>query len=103
MAVRDFRASGRHGQAEGAYRSDAFGQRGGRIKHPLGTIWWVVSCVEDISEDEMWRRLQDPAYAEVMRVAQETLDAELRGRCRGPSSALVKTCPTTPRFETELS
>lgn len=68
---------------------DAFGQRGGRIKDPFGNIWWVVAHVEDVSEEEMWKRLRDPAYAEVMRVAQETFDAELGGR--GRSSAPVRT------------
>jgi uncharacterized glyoxalase superfamily protein PhnB len=70
---------------------DAFGQRGGRIKDPFGNIWWVVSCVEDVPEDEMWKRLQDPAYAEAMHVAQSTLDAELSGRRHGRSSAPVIT------------
>ncbi|MEU3983746.1 VOC family protein [Streptomyces sp. NPDC026672] len=70
---------------------DAFGQRGGRIKDPFGNIWWVVGRVEDVSEGEMWKRLQDPVYAEVMRVAQETLDAELSGRDHGRSSAPVRT------------
>ncbi|MFJ4950465.1 VOC family protein [Streptomyces sp. NPDC088760] len=69
--------------------SDAFGQRGGRVKDPFGTIWWVVSRVEEVTEDEMWKRLQEPVYAEVMRVAQETLDAELSGRDHGRSSAPV--------------
>jgi uncharacterized glyoxalase superfamily protein PhnB len=71
--------------------NDAFGQRGGRIKDPFGNIWWVVSCMEDVPEDEMWKRLQDPAYADAMRVAQETLDAELSGRGHGRSSAPVRT------------
>ncbi|MFJ9388468.1 VOC family protein [Nocardioides sp. NPDC101246] len=65
----------------------AFGQRGGRIKDPFGNIWWVVSHVEDVSEDVMWQRLQEPAYAEQMRTAQETLDAELSGRTQRRSSA----------------
>lgn len=65
----------------------AFGQRGGRIKDPFGNVWWVVSQVEDVPEDVMWQRLQDPVYAEQMRVAQETLDAELSGRAQGRSSA----------------
>lgn len=69
---------------------DAFGQRGGRVKDPFGNIWWVVSCVEYVSEEEAWKRLQDPAYAEGMRVAQETLDVELSGRRHGRSSAPVK-------------
>ncbi|MFC8797647.1 VOC family protein [Promicromonospora sp. NPDC057138] len=68
---------------------NAFGQRGGRIKDPFGNIWWVISHVEDVPEDVMWQRLQEPAYAEGMRVAQETLDAELSGRQEGRSSAPV--------------
>ncbi|POX60496.1 glyoxalase [Streptomyces sp. Ru62] len=70
---------------------DAFGQRGGRIKDPFGNIWWVISRVEDVSDEEMWKRLQDPVYAEVMRVAQETLDTELSGRDHGRSSPPVRT------------
>jgi PhnB protein len=72
---------------------DAFGQRGGRIKDPFGNIWWVVSRVEDVTEDQMWNRLQDPVYARAMRVAQETLDAELSGRGRGSGSAPVRQPP----------
>ncbi|MFF0081375.1 VOC family protein [Streptomyces canus] len=69
----------------------AFGQRGGRIKDPFGNIWWVVAHVEDVPEEEMWKRLQEPVYAEAMRVAQETFDAEMTGRGSGRSSAPVRT------------
>lgn len=69
---------------------NAFGQRGGRIKDPFGNIWWVVSHVEDVAEDVMWQRLQQPEYADQMRVAQETLDAELSGRAQGRSSAPMR-------------
>lgn len=65
----------------------AFGQRGGRIKDPFGNIWWVVSHIEDVAEDVMWQRLQEPAYADQMRIAQETLDAELSAGTRRRSSA----------------
>ncbi|GIE93348.1 VOC family protein [Paractinoplanes rishiriensis] len=68
---------------------NAFGQRGGRVRDPFGNIWWVVSHVEDVPENEVWRRLQEPRYAESMKVAQETLDAELSGRAEGRSSAPV--------------
>ncbi|MFI7012604.1 VOC family protein [Streptomyces sp. NPDC050145] len=67
--------------------NDAFGQRGGRIKDPFGNIWWVMSRVEELAENEMRARLQQPEYADAMRVAQETLDAELSGRSEGRSSA----------------
>lgn len=69
-----------------ALADNAFGQRGGRIKDPFGNIWWVVSHVEDVPEGEMWERLQQPAYAASMRIAQETLDRELSGRSTGRSS-----------------
>lgn len=85
------RAVAAGGRVVTAVADSAFGQRGGRIKDPFGNIWWVVSCVEEVSEDEMWRRLQDPVYAKTMRVAQETLDAELSGRGHGHSSAPVRT------------
>ncbi|NYI03467.1 VOC family protein [Allostreptomyces psammosilenae] len=73
-----------------ALADNAFGQRGGRIRDPFGNIWWVTSHVEDVPEEEMWKRLADPVYAEGMRVAQETLDAELSGRRHGRSSAPVR-------------
>ncbi|MFI6696034.1 VOC family protein [Streptomyces sp. NPDC050433] len=79
------------GQVVTPLADDAFGQRGGRVTDPFGNIWWVVSRVEDVSEDLMWKRLQDPVYAEVMRVAQATLDAELSGRRHGRASAPVET------------
>ncbi|WP_427924937.1 VOC family protein [Streptomyces sp. cg40] len=78
------------GRVVTALADNAFGQRGGRIKDPFGNIWWVVSHIEDVSEDDMWQRLRDPVYAEAMRVAQETLDAELSGRPGGRSSAPVR-------------
>lgn len=42
----------------------------------------MVAHVEDVPEAEMWKRLRDPVYAEAMRVAQETFDAESSGRGR---------------------
>ncbi|MFM9594838.1 VOC family protein [Streptomyces scabiei] len=85
------RALAAGGQIVTALADNAFGQRGGRVKDPFGNIWWVVSHVEDIPEGEMWRRLQEPVYADAMRVAQETLDAELGSRDHGRSSAPVRT------------
>lgn len=78
------------GQVVTPLANDAFGQRGGRIKDPFGNIWWVIGRLEELAEDEMWKRLRDPGYAEAMRVAQETLDAELSGRRHGRSSAPVE-------------
>jgi uncharacterized glyoxalase superfamily protein PhnB len=69
-----------------ALGDNAFGQRGGRLKDPFGNIWWVTQQVETVPEDVMWQRLQEPAFAENMRYAQESLDAELSGSITGRSS-----------------
>ncbi|WTW92076.1 VOC family protein [Streptomycetaceae bacterium NBC_01309] len=79
-----------------AISDNPFGQRGGRVRDPFGNIWWVTRHVEDVTEDEMWRRLQLPVYVDGMRVAQETLDAELSGRPHGRSSAPVKPADPEP-------
>jgi hypothetical protein len=55
----------------------AWGDRGGRVRDPLGNIWWVVQHVEDVPPDEIAVRMQDPKYRESMTRAQTTLDAEL--------------------------
>lgn len=73
--------------------TSAFGQRGGRVRDPFGNIWWVVTQVELVPDAVMWQRLQEPAYAAQMRVAQETLDAELSGQRHRRSGAPVGPSP----------
>lgn len=58
----------------------AWGDRGGRIRDPFGNIWWVMARVEDVPPELVGERLAQPEYAEAMRDAQITLDAELSGR-----------------------
>ncbi|MFF8835829.1 VOC family protein [Streptomyces sp. NPDC015130] len=65
----------------------AWGDRGGRVRDPFGNIWWVVSRVEHVEPDQAWERMFEPQYAASMRMAQETLDAELSGRDSGVASA----------------
>ncbi|MGW7290748.1 VOC family protein [Streptomyces sp. NPDC054847] len=65
----------------------AWGDRGGRVRDPFGNIWWVTSRTEDVAPDVAWQRMSEPKYAESMRIAQETLDAELSGRESGVASA----------------
>lgn len=58
---------------------NAWGDRGGRVRDPLGNIWWVVQHVEDVDPDVMVTRMGEPRYQDAMRIAQETLDSELGG------------------------
>jgi PhnB protein len=64
----------------------AFGQRTGGVRNPFGNIWWISAVVEVVAPEEGMRRPADPAYAEAMREAQQTLDSELRGRDHGIAS-----------------
>ena len=66
----------------------AWGDRAGRIRDPFGNIWWVMARVEDVPPEQVAERLGRPEYAEAMRDAQITLDAELSGR-PGRASAPV--------------
>jgi PhnB protein len=59
-------------------RTQAFGQRVGRVRDPFGNIWWISAVVEDVAPNEGMRRLSEPGYAAAMRDAQDTLDRELR-------------------------
>ncbi|MDG4863431.1 VOC family protein [Streptomyces sp. T-3] len=68
----------------------AWGDRGCRVRDPFGNIWWVVSRIEEVDPDVAWQRMFEPKYAEGMRVAQATLDAELSGRESGAASAPLR-------------
>lgn len=75
----------------------AWGDRGGRLRDPLGNIWWVIQHVEDVSPEEMNRRFSEPRYARSMELAQQTLDAAMTGKSAGWSSApvVLSSPPTT--------
>src|SRR4051794_28152885 len=64
----------------------AFGQRTGRIRDPFGNIWWISAVVEEVAPEVGMGRLAEPAYADAMRDAQESLDRELSGRTDGVAS-----------------
>ncbi|MER5645943.1 VOC family protein [Streptosporangium sp. NPDC002524] len=47
-----------------------FGDRVGRVRDPLGNLYWIQARVEDVSPEEMERRLGDPAFAKAMEYVQ---------------------------------
>lgn len=53
--------------------TNAWGDRGSRIRDPLGNIWWIQTHVEDVSEEEMMQRLSEDKYAQDMEVSTKTL------------------------------
>jgi PhnB protein len=58
--------------------TNAWGDRGSRIRDPFGNIWWIQSHVEDVAEDEMARRMGEEFYLALMRISTDTLDREIR-------------------------
>jgi len=60
---------------------DSFlGERGGRVKDPFGNIWWIITRVEDLSDEEKGRRSGEQKYLDNMAIAIKTFDEEMRSR-----------------------
>jgi uncharacterized glyoxalase superfamily protein PhnB len=57
-----------------------FGDRIGRVRDPLGNIWWIQAHVEDVDPAELAERPTDPAAAEALRYVESALDATMRER-----------------------
>ncbi len=56
------------------------GDRGGRIKDPVGNIWWVQTHLEDVDEATVRERFGDPAELAIMQRLQKSFDDEMRRR-----------------------
>jgi PhnB protein len=59
--------------------TNAWGDRGSRVRDPFGNIWWIQSHVEDVPEDEMMRRMGEVGQQALAAESTETLDAAMRG------------------------
>jgi PhnB protein len=43
-----------------------FGDRVGRVRDPFGNLYWIQTHIEDVSEEEIERRLGDPVFTKAM-------------------------------------
>ena len=50
-----------------------WGDRVGRVRDPLGNLWWIQQKVEDVTPEETARRMEDPEWLERMRYVQSAL------------------------------
>ena len=71
------RQAGLRRRGAGQGRGGGRGDRVGRVRDPLGNIWWTQERVEEPSPEEVARRFQDPKFTEAMRYVQSTLAASL--------------------------
>ncbi|QNP68024.1 VOC family protein [Streptomyces roseirectus] len=47
-----------------------FGDRIGRVRDPLGNLYWIQTRVEDLTPEEMEHRLHDPEFTRAMEYVQ---------------------------------
>lgn len=60
--------------------SKIVGDRGGRLRDPLGNIWWIQTHLEDVPPDEIAKRFQDPAELAIMQKLQASFEEEMNRR-----------------------
>jgi PhnB protein len=84
LYVPDCDATHRRALAAGAVEitplsTNAWGDRGSRIRDPFGNLWWIQTRLEEVPGDEIERRMSEPRYLEDLEVAERTLDDALKG------------------------
>jgi uncharacterized glyoxalase superfamily protein PhnB len=47
-----------------------WGDRVGRVRDPLGNLWWIQERIEEVDPQEMERRMGDPVWQERMAYMQ---------------------------------
>lgn len=47
-----------------------WGDRAGRVRDPLGNIWWIQTHIEDVDPEEMQKRAQEKKYIDAMQYMQ---------------------------------
>ncbi|MFD9443861.1 VOC family protein [Streptomyces sp. NPDC060006] len=52
----------------------AWGDRVGRVRDPLGNVWWIQCRLAELNPVQMTERAEDPKFQEAMRYMQESLD-----------------------------
>jgi PhnB protein len=50
-----------------------WGDRVGRVRDPLGNLWWIQARIEEVDEAEMARRMGDPEWIGRMQYVQSSL------------------------------
>jgi PhnB protein len=50
-----------------------WGDRVGRVRDPLGNLWWIQARIEEVDEAEMARRMQDPVWLDRMAYVQRSV------------------------------
>ncbi|MER6951667.1 VOC family protein [Nonomuraea sp. NPDC000554] len=54
-----------------------WGDKVGRVRDPLGNVWWIQERVAELTPEQMGERAADPKFAEAMTYLQSTLGPAL--------------------------
>ena len=57
-----------------------WGDRGGRVRDPLGNIWWIQTRVEQVDQEEIAKRVTEKQSRDALQYTRESLDREMRSR-----------------------
>ena len=57
-----------------------WGDRGGRVRDPLGNIWWIQTRVEQVSQEEIAKRLTEKSYLDAIQYTRESFDRAMKSR-----------------------
>jgi PhnB protein len=49
-----------------------FGERVGRVRDPLGNVWWLHQRIEDLDHEEMAKRSREAKYIVAMEYVQNS-------------------------------
>ena len=49
-----------------------WGDRAARVRDPFGNLWWIMTRVEDLTQEEEARRWGQPEYLEALRRAENS-------------------------------
>jgi PhnB protein len=47
-----------------------WGDRVGRVRDPFGNLWWIMTRIEDVDEEEIGRRYGQQEYVDAMEYVQ---------------------------------
>jgi PhnB protein len=50
-----------------------WGDRVGRVRDPLGNLWWIQARIESVSEEEMGKRMEQPEWQKRMTYVQSSI------------------------------
>jgi len=59
-----------------------WGERGGRVRDHLGNIWWIQTQVEQVSQEEIAKRVTEKPYLDAIQYTRESLDRQMKSRRR---------------------